>query len=133
LSEECPLSFCGAADAITIKLLFLIASISALSSVSAESIAPRQMERLGRGVVAVNQGDGKVFVSWRMLGDDPEATAFNLYRATTGAKPAKLNAKPIADVTFFVDETGGSVSTARLSETGMAVGAFSLESGKIKK
>jgi rhamnogalacturonan endolyase len=66
--------------------------------------AQRQMERLGRGVVAVNQGDGKVFVSWRLLGDDPEATAFNLYRATTGAKAAKLNAKPIADLTFFVDE-----------------------------
>ncbi|HEX2489386.1 MAG TPA: rhamnogalacturonan lyase [Blastocatellia bacterium] len=62
------------------------------------------MERLGRGVVAVNQGDGKVFVSWRLLGDDPEATSFNLYRDSTGAKAAKLNAKPIADVTFFVDE-----------------------------
>jgi rhamnogalacturonan endolyase len=72
--------------------------------VSAESFAPRQMERLGRGVVAVNQGDGKVFVSWRLLGDDPEATAFNLYRDTTGAKAIKLNAKPIADLTFFVDE-----------------------------
>src|SRR5215510_8814481 len=89
---------------ITTKLLLLIASISALSLVPTESIAPRQMERLGRGVVAVNQGDGKVFVSWRMLGDDPEATAFNLYRATTGAKAVKLNAKPIVDVTFFVDE-----------------------------
>ena len=75
-----------------------------LSTVPAESIAPRQMERLGRGVVAVNQGDGKVFVSWRMLGDDPEATAFNLYRATAGAKAVRLNGKPIADVTFFVDE-----------------------------
>ena len=89
---------------ITAKLLLLIASIASLSMVPAESIAPRQMERLGRGVVAVNQGDGKVFVSWRMLGDDPEAMAFNLYRATTGAKAVKLNAKPIADVTFFVDE-----------------------------
>src|SRR5262247_1586804 len=86
------------------KLLFLLASISALTVIPAESIAPRQMERLGRGVVAVNQGDGKVFVSWRLLGDDPEATAFNLYRATTGAKTVKLNSRPIADVTFFVDE-----------------------------
>ena len=30
--------------------------------------AQRWMENLGRGVVAVNQGNGKVFVSWRMLG-----------------------------------------------------------------
>src|SRR5262249_56285851 len=89
---------------ITAKLLLLIASISALSLVPAESIAPRQMERLGRGVVAVNQGDGKVSVSWRMVGDDPEAIAFNLYRATAGAKAVKLNPKPIADGTFFGDE-----------------------------
>src|SRR5215510_6298728 len=88
----------------TVKLLLLIASIASLSMVPAEAIAPRQMERLGRGVVAVNQGDGKVFVSWRLLGDDAEATAFNLYRWSTGAQPVKLNAKPLADVTFFVDE-----------------------------
>ncbi|HEY9434475.1 MAG TPA: rhamnogalacturonan lyase [Blastocatellia bacterium] len=86
------------------KLLLLIASITTLAFAMTAAFAQRQMERLGRGVVAVNQGDGKVFVSWRLLGDDPEATAFNLYRATTGAKAAKLNAKPIADVTFFVDE-----------------------------
>jgi rhamnogalacturonan endolyase len=86
------------------KLLLLIASITTLTFATTAAFAQRQMERLGRGVVAVNQGDGKVFVSWRLLGDDPEATAFNLYRATTGAKAAKLNAKPIADVTFFVDE-----------------------------
>jgi rhamnogalacturonan endolyase len=86
------------------KLLILIASITVLTFATTIAFAQRQMERLGRGVVAVNQGDGKVFVSWRLLGDDPEVTAFNLYRATTGAKAAKLNAKPIADVTFFVDE-----------------------------
>ncbi len=65
--------------------------------------APRQMELLGRGIVAVSQGDGKVFISWRMLGTDPAAIAFNLYRAANGGKPVKLNEKPIADVTSFVD------------------------------
>jgi rhamnogalacturonan endolyase len=44
---------------------------SALVVVMAGSaLAQRQMEYLGRGVVAVNQGDGKVFASWRMLGTD---------------------------------------------------------------
>jgi rhamnogalacturonan endolyase len=38
------------------------------------------MEKLGRGVVAISQGDGKVFVSWRMLATDAENVAFNLYR-----------------------------------------------------
>ena len=64
----------------------------------------RQMENLSRGVIAVNQADGKVFVGWRMFGTDPDDIAFNLYRSTDGAKPRKLNATPIVNVTFFVDD-----------------------------
>src|SRR5215470_15215192 len=89
---------------ITTKLLLLIASAAVLTPVPTEGFAPRQMEALGRGVIAVNQGDGKVSVSRRLLGNDPEETAFNLYRAMAGAKPVKLNAKPLTDVTSFVDE-----------------------------
>lgn len=63
----------------------------------------RQMEKLSRGLVAVNQGGGKVFVSWRMFGTDDDKIAFNLYRETDG-KAVKLNDKPISNVTFFVDE-----------------------------
>lgn len=63
------------------------------------------MEKLNRGIIAVNQGDGKVFAGWRLLGTDAAATAFNLYRAANGGKAIKLNSKPISDVTFFVDET----------------------------
>ena len=62
------------------------------------------MEKLSRGVVAVVQGDGKVFVGWRMFGTDPENIAFNLYRAAGTEKPVRLNAQPIADVTFFIDD-----------------------------
>lgn len=63
----------------------------------------RQMEKLSRGVVAINQGEGKVFISWRMFGTDSDKIAFNLYRETDG-KAVRLNDKPIADVTFFVDD-----------------------------
>jgi len=42
--------------------------------------AQPQLENLGRGVVAIHQPDGKVAVSWRLLGTDPEGVAFNLYR-----------------------------------------------------
>lgn len=89
-------------------IVFVVALLFGLFGVlAANAVAPRQMELLGRGVVAVNQGDGKVFVSWRMLGTDPEAIAFNLYRAENGGKPVKLpvklNDKPIADATNFVD------------------------------
>ena len=42
--------------------------------------AQRQMEALGRGVVAIPQDGGKVFVGWRLLGTDPDDIAFNVYR-----------------------------------------------------
>lgn len=63
----------------------------------------RQMERLGRGVIAINQGDGNVYVGWRMFGTDPDTIAFNLYRTTDGSKPVKLNDQPIKTSTNFVD------------------------------
>jgi len=65
--------------------------------------AQRQMESLGRGVVAIPQDGGKVFVGWRLLGSDPEDIAFNLYRATAGAAPVKPNAEPLTSATNFVD------------------------------
>ena len=81
----------------------------------------RLMERLDRGVVAVHQPDGTIFVSWRLLGNDAANTSFNLYRETAprpGAEtdagpfgsrpdpiagPVKLNAEPLAGPTCFVD------------------------------
>lgn len=84
--------------------VFLIGCLLILyKAMATGAVAPRQMELLGRGVVAVNQGDGKVSVSWRMFGTDADAIAFNLYRAADSGKPVKLNDKPIADVTNFVD------------------------------
>ena len=39
--------------------------------------AQRQMERLDRGLVAINQGTGAgVFLSWRLLGTEPQDRAF---------------------------------------------------------
>jgi len=63
----------------------------------------RQMENLGRGVVAVNMGDGNVWISWRLLGTDPENTAFNLYRRTGSHAAVRLNSSPILGPTCFVD------------------------------
>ncbi len=65
--------------------------------------AQRQMENLGRGLIAVKQDDGKVFVGWRLLGTDPEDIAFNLYRSADGGSPVKLNTAPLKDATHFVD------------------------------
>jgi len=66
--------------------------------------AQRQMEHLDRGVVAIRQDDGHVFVGWRMLGNDSDEIAFNVYR-NSGSGFVKLNKLPIADVTFYVDTT----------------------------
>jgi rhamnogalacturonan endolyase len=66
-------------------------------------LPPRQMENLGRGVVAVNQGGGKVYVGWRLLGTDPDGIAFNLYRDSGDGKPVKRNDKPLTATTDFVD------------------------------
>ncbi|HYJ89034.1 MAG TPA: hypothetical protein VEW46_23410, partial [Pyrinomonadaceae bacterium] len=57
------------------------------ASSSAPKPGRRQLERLGRGLVAVHFETGKVFVGWRMLGTDPGNIAFNVYRATNGGKP----------------------------------------------
>lgn len=66
-------------------------------------MAQRQMEHLERGAVAVKQEDGRVFVSWRLLGTDPEPIAFDVYRATDGAQPLKRNAAPLTTATCFQD------------------------------
>jgi rhamnogalacturonan endolyase len=65
--------------------------------------AQRYMEKLDRGVVAINQGDGKVYVGWRMLGTDPNDIAFHLYCSTDCGDPIKLNSQPIIQSTNFVD------------------------------
>jgi rhamnogalacturonan endolyase len=61
------------------------------------------MEYLGRGVVAVRSSETSVYVGWRLLGTDPAEVAFNVYRATGGRTPAKLNGTPLTATTDFVD------------------------------
>jgi rhamnogalacturonan endolyase len=82
------------------KLRLLIAlSISIISSLHAQ----RQIEKLGRGVVAIHQSTDKVFISWRLLGTDPENAAFNVYRSANKNKAQKLNHKPLTGATNFTD------------------------------
>jgi len=82
---------------ITLSELFIFC-------ISINGLAQKQMESLTRGVVAFSQGEGKVFISWRLFGTDPEDMAFNLYRKTGSAQPIKLNKQPIKESTNYVDE-----------------------------
>jgi rhamnogalacturonan endolyase len=66
--------------------------------------AARQMEKLGRGLVGLKQADGRVFLSWRWLGTESDAAAFNVYRSAGEAAPVKLNAKAMTNVTWFIDQ-----------------------------
>src|SRR5690606_29666687 len=42
--------------------------------------APKQMEMLDRGLVAVKKSASEVYIGWRMFGTDPAAIGFNVYR-----------------------------------------------------
>jgi len=65
--------------------------------------AQRQMENLGRGLVAVYKGNDSVYVGWRLLGTDPEDIAFNVYRKTGKNAAVKLNHAAITKTTDFTD------------------------------
>jgi len=86
--------------------LLLLALLTPLTR--AATPAPRQMENLGRGVVALKSEERKIFISWRVLGTDASALTFNLYRSAgtaPSAAPEKLNVAPIAGATHFLDTT----------------------------
>ncbi|MCH5376955.1 MAG: hypothetical protein JJ992_23560, partial [Planctomycetes bacterium] len=76
------------------KLFFLIRwptlVIALLAVPASSSSGQRQMEQLGRGVVAVQRVDGAVLVSWRLLATDPSDIVFDVYRSAQGAAPVKL-------------------------------------------
>lgn len=63
----------------------------------------RVMENLDRGVVAVRYKPESVFISWRLLGTEPDNLAFNIYRKTGNRAPVKLNSGPLTAATHFVD------------------------------
>jgi len=81
-------------------LLFLTLFFFLLNNLHAQKV----MERLSRGVVAVNEGGGKVFISWRLLATDAADVAFNIYRTTNNAQSKKINTTPITESTNYVDE-----------------------------
>lgn len=75
--------------------------------------AQRQMEKLGRGVVAVRTGTSSVYIGWRLLATDPPDTGFNVYKSAAGGPLVRLNAQFLTNATDFVDTTANmSVSNA---------------------
>jgi len=86
------------------KSLFFKAIMAlCIVSISAYSVGPRIMEKLGRGLVAVKSGSG-YYLSWRLFGPEQGSDiAFNVYKETT-----KLNTTPITTSTNYQDNSGGT-------------------------
>jgi rhamnogalacturonan endolyase len=82
------------------KFVYAFAWITALMTCHAAT--QRQMEYFNRGLVAVNMGKGKVFLSWRMLGTEPDEVSYNLYRTIKG-KTTRLNGSKPLQLTNFTD------------------------------
>ncbi len=99
--------------------------LALLCAVTTALAEPRpQVEALDRGLVGLQQPDGRVFLSWRLLADDAPGTAFNVYRTTAptdapldfgkyASAPdvpgdtVKLNAAPLTGGTWFIDDAPG--------------------------
>ena len=93
------------------KICFVFNLLAGLILLLGNSIhAQYNMEYLTRGVYAVNAGNGKVFVSWRLLGTENYSLSFNLYKTING-KAFRLNKKPITTGTSFTDETADTGKT----------------------
>ena len=103
--------------------LFLLLLPLLLAAVPAASLPPRQMEKLGRGVIAIKSEPGKIFVSWRVLDTDPFGLAFNLYRSADGAIPEKLNPAPLTGATHFIDATFNPAAANTYSVRPLLAGA----------
>ena len=84
------------------------------------NIAPRWVEALDRGVVAVPAVEQGNLVSWRLLASDAPSTTFDVYR-----DGQKVNDKPLAGATNLVDKAGTKASryTVRTLAGGKEVAA----------
>ena len=77
--------------------------VLALFIVSPSVVAQRQMENLGRGVVAMRKANDSIYIGWRLLGTELDEIAFNLYRKSGNLNPIKLNQTPIKESTNYQD------------------------------
>jgi len=82
---------------------------SAQLETEAVTVLQRQAEYLDRAPVAV-QTDAGVLVSWRLLGTDPAATAFHVYR-----DGEQITDEAITASTNLLDDAGTPASTYRVT------------------
>ncbi|OAL42900.1 hypothetical protein IQ07DRAFT_593535 [Pyrenochaeta sp. DS3sAY3a] len=114
---------------------FLTTALHVAALPSKRQAAPRPMENLGRGVVAVRTSTTSAFISWRLLGLDAETIGFNIYRSVDGADATKLNAAVLTKGTNYVDSNPDFAKSNRYwvravidgKEQSPASGSFTLQ------
>ncbi len=75
------------------------------------AFAQRIQQKLGRGVVAVQNGTS-VTITWRRLAQEPEDATWNIYIKKTAASDfAKLNAAPVKNTNFKTSTTSVPVGS----------------------
>jgi hypothetical protein len=58
---------------------------------------------LGRGVVSYTKDQGRIWLSWRLLPEDPKGVSFNIYRKETGSGDANYKLIARTDRTSYAD------------------------------
>lgn len=95
---------------ILLFALSLATAPSAAATKTAQRPAAYKAEKLDRGFVAISKPDNTIYLSWRLLRDDPDDIAFNIYRKTIGSVNdngfVRLNAEPITRTTDYLDQGG---------------------------
>lgn len=76
------------------KKILLFTLISLLGMISNESMAQRIQQPLGRGIVAVKNGN-KALITWRKLAQEPEDALYNVY-----VNGKKINTTPLTKSNF---------------------------------
>ncbi len=62
----------------------------------------RIMEPLDRGLVAIYNSNGDVYISWRFLSSDPIDLSFNIYQYVAPGPSVQLNSIPINQTTDYL-------------------------------
>ncbi len=85
---------------LSVAALGILLGITTLQAQPRYDFSRLKVEHLDRGVVAVRQDDGRVFVSWRTLKSDRAGQPFDIYR-----NGQRLNASPLTTGgTCYVDD-----------------------------
>lgn len=90
----------GQFKAVTLVIFYMLISVQ---------LNGQALEQLDRGLVALPNGEGGIFVSWRLLATDDSAIDFNVYRNSI-----LLTKTPLVNSTSFTDNAGSATDTYRV-------------------